>query len=37
MFLHRNNLTIDRNRQLYREMLHEITSAYMRADRDRGY
>ncbi len=35
MFLHINHQTADSNRKLHREMLHEITSAYRGAGRDR--
>lgn len=37
MFLHMNHQTVDSKRQLHRESLHEITSAYMGAGRYRGY
>ena len=36
MFTHIINQTVDSNRQLHRDTLHEITSAYMRTGRDRG-
>lgn len=37
MFLHMNIQTAGRNRQLHRERVHEITSAYKRTNRGSVY
>ncbi len=37
MFIHTKKQTVDNKRKLHREMLHEITSAYRRTGRSRGF